>query len=216
MVKCTDCEREFKTLQGKNSHWGLKHGPKSNKIFTEEHKRKLREARRKNSSWNKGLTKETDPRIEKASISFKKTIKEKGSWWIGRKQSEETKKQISKSRTAFLVEHPDQVPYLLNHSSKMSYPEKVFMNALKENGITGWIYNFQNSIYSYDFAFTELKIDVEIDGSTHNTEKVKKIDERRDKFSEQEGWKVIRFSAKRVKENVTSCIKELNEYLLRV
>lgn len=39
--------------------------------------------------------------------------------------SEETKKKISKSRKKFLDENPHMVPYLLNHSSKMSYPEKL-------------------------------------------------------------------------------------------
>lgn len=123
--------------------------------------------------------------------------------------SDEDKKRISESRIKYLNEHPDKVPYKLNHSSKMSYPEKIFKNALENENISGWIYNYQNGIYSYDFAFPDLKIDVEIDGNTHLQENVIKIDERRDKFSKENGWIVIRFSAKMIKENLLECIKLL-------
>lgn len=130
-----------------------------------------------------------------------------------RKHTEETKKKISEKRIQFLIENPDKVPYVVNHSSKKSWPEEVFENALKSFGIKGWIYKYRNSIYEYDFAFPDLKLDVEVDGGTHKTEKVKKIDERRDEFSRQQGWKVLRFEAERVKKNVVSCIEELKTFL---
>lgn len=129
------------------------------------------------------------------------------------KHSEATKRKISKSRTKYLMENPDKVPYRLNHSSKVSYPEKIFMNALESSNITGWIYNYQNSLYSYDFAFLDKKIDVEIDGGTHLTEKVKKIDKRRDKFSRSDGWVVLRFTAQQVKDDVLKCILTLKKLL---
>ena len=74
-------------------------------------------------------------------------------------------------------------------------------------------YQFRNGIYQYDFAFPKQKIDVEIDGGTHLNEKVKKIDERRDEFSRQSGWKVIRFTASQVKQNVINCIDILKKHL---
>lgn len=129
------------------------------------------------------------------------------------KHSEETKQKISKARIKYLTENPDKVPYLINHSSKKSYPEIIFEQALISSGITGWVYAYQNGIYEYDFAWPEQKIDVEIDGSTHLLEKVKKIDARRDQFSKDQGWIVIRFSAESVKKDVISCIKVLQNYL---
>ena len=132
----------------------------------------------------------------------------------GKKLSDETKKKISDSRIKYLKEHPDKVPYKLNHSSKMSYPEKVFQNALISTGITGWEYNFQNGIYSYDFAFVKEKIDIEIDGGTHLTDKVKQIDKRRDEFSRQQGWNVVRFTSKEVKEDVIKCIEKVKTILM--
>lgn len=128
------------------------------------------------------------------------------------KWSDEDKKRISENRINYLNDNPDKVPYLLNHSSNMSYPEKIFKNALESSNIVGWVYNYQHGIYSYDFAFPELKIDVEIDGNSHQLEKVKKIDERRDMFSKNNGWVVLRFTAKEVKENVIECINKLKTY----
>lgn len=131
----------------------------------------------------------------------------------GRKLSEEIKKKISRSRIKYLMEHPDKVPYIINHSSKKSWPEQVFENALKSAGIDGWEFRYRNGIYEYDFAFLDKKIDVEIDGGTHKTDKVIQIDKRRDKFSKENGWKVIRFDAERVKKDVISCINELKRFL---
>jgi very-short-patch-repair endonuclease len=127
--------------------------------------------------------------------------------------SNETKEKISKSRIRYLTDNPDKVPYKLNHSSKKSYPEEVFENALMSSGITGWIYNYQNGIYCYDFAFVNKKIDVEIDGGTHLSEKVIKIDKRRDEFSKSQGWTVVRFTAKEVKTDVIKCIETLKKIL---
>ena len=134
----------------------------------------------------------------------------------GKKLSDETKKKISYSRIKYLKEHPDKVPYRLNHSSKMSYPEKIFYNALVSSKLSGWEYNYQNSIYSYDFAFVKEKIDIEIDGGTHLTDKVKQIDKRRDEFSRQQGWNVVRFTAKEVKEDVIKCIEKVKTILMDV
>jgi len=102
---------------------------------------------------------------------------------------------------------------LINHSSRKSYPEQVFENALIASNITGWTYAFRNGIYEYDFAFVDKKIDVEVDGGTHTSEKIKKIDARRDIFSKSQGWTIVRFTAKEVKANVIKCIEELKKYL---
>ena len=127
--------------------------------------------------------------------------------------TKETKEKLSISRLRYLEEHPDEVPYKLNHSSKKSYPEIVFENALNSNNIKGWTYNYRSGIYAYDFAWPEQKIDVEIDGGTHLTDKVKRIDERRDIFSKSKGWTVLRFTAKEVKDDVTKCVNKLKENL---
>jgi very-short-patch-repair endonuclease len=129
------------------------------------------------------------------------------------KHTKATKDKISKARIKFLNENPDKVPYKVNHSSKKSWPEEIFETALKTHNIKGWKRNFQNSIYEYDFAFLLEKIDVEVDGQTHESEKVKKIDAKRDVWSKQQGWTVIRFKASIVKKDVNQCIAELSKIL---
>lgn len=127
--------------------------------------------------------------------------------------SAETREKISQGRTNYLRTNPDKVPYVINHSSNESYPEKIFRNALTASGITGWVSRYRNGIYQYDFAFVDLKIDVEIDGDTHTQHKVKKIDSRRDNWSKENGWTVVRFTAKEVREDVISCINKLKQLL---
>lgn len=134
----------------------------------------------------------------------------------GKKRSPLTEKHrqnISDSRRRWLENNPDKVPYLINHSSKESYPEKIFRNALTAAKLDGWIQKYQHGIYQYDFAFIEAKLDIEIDGGTHTLEKVKRIDARRDEWSRSQGWKVLRFPVKRVKEDVVSCINEVKQVL---
>lgn len=124
-----------------------------------------------------------------------------------------TKAKMSISRIRYLTANPDKHPYRLYHSSKKSHPEQRFEDALVRTGVTGWQYAYQNGIYEYDFAFPKEKIDVEIDGGTHLKEHVKKIDRRRDEFSTGQGWRVLRFSASRVKRDLDGCISELREVL---
>jgi len=129
------------------------------------------------------------------------------------KHTKETKKLLSDIRIKYLDENPDKVPWLINHSSKKSNLEIIFENALISSNIFGWKYHYQNGRYEYDFAFIDKKIDVEIDGSQHLSEKQKIRDERRDKFSRENGWKVIRFSSIRVRTDIIGCINELKSVI---
>ncbi len=204
--QCPFCDKIF-VKSGIGGHiW------KSHNEFGKLHKRVFKPGEK---SWNAGLSKETNKIVKQQGEALKEKYKsgKLKHYLSGKTRTEEEKERISKARLKYLNENPDKVPYLLNHSSKESYPEKVFRNALVENKIEYWIQEYQNGIYRYDFAFIDLKIDVEIDGSTHLTEKVKKIDERRDNWSKEQGWIVVRFTAKEIKENVTRCINILKEVI---
>ena len=125
--------------------------------------------------------------------------------------SKEHRAKISKSRKRYLDANPDKVPYLLNHASKVSFPEKIFMDELNRRNIKGWKYNFQVGRYAYDIAFESIKLDVEIDGGTHLQEKVARKDVERDKFSESKGWTVLRFEAKNVLSDLKGCVDEMEK-----
>ena len=119
-----------------------------------------------------------------------------GNKLTGKNLTTDHKNNVSIGRRKYLDENPDKIPYLLNHSSKKSWPEKFFEELIKNAGITGWVYNYPNGRYRYDFAFPELKIDIEIDGGTHQQENVIKMDKERDEFSTNDGWRVLRIDAR--------------------
>ena len=110
-----------------------------------------------------------------------------------RPHTEETKKKISESRIKYLRENPDKVPYKLNHYSKgRSYAEEYWKVVLDTNNI---LYKEQYQIgpYQLDFAFPDIKIDLEIDGDQHHLDKrVVESDKRRNLYLEELGWKIIR------------------------
>lgn len=110
-----------------------------------------------------------------------------------RKLAQKTKDKISISRIKYLKEHPDQVPYLLNHYSKgESYPEKYFNGILEKSNINYERY-VQYGIYNLDFAIIDKLIDLEIDGNQHICDKsIVMSNNRRDVFLKENGWRVIR------------------------
>lgn len=124
--------------------------------------------------------------------------------------------KISIARKKYLKENPDKVPYLLNHSSVESYPEKRFRRILTNIGLVGWIQHYQHSIYQYDFAFPSIKLDVEIDGNTHTQQTIIYKDAVRDTFSRNAGWEVIRFSAGELANNAHNCIDRLIKLIYRI
>lgn len=125
--------------------------------------------------------------------------------------SEETKKKMSEAKIKFLVKNPDKIPYLLNHSCKESYPEKCMREALINHNIIGWVSDYPYHIYRLDFAFPELKIDLEVDGSTHKIEDVIIKDNKRNKFLIDDGWLVIRIPALEVTRKIDQFIEKLKQ-----
>jgi very-short-patch-repair endonuclease len=151
-----------------------------------------------NKKLSLGLIKGTNHFIKaksngKTIIVSKETREKFSRSMTGRKHSEETKKRISEIRIKYLKDHPDKVPYLLNHYSKGdSYPEKYFEELfLKEN--IPLKKKKQIGIYQLDFYNEELMLYVEIDGDQHYLDKrIVDSDIRRSKFLKDLGWKEFR------------------------
>lgn len=126
------------------------------------------------SIWNKGLTKETDERVAKSSNTLKNRYLsgELKSPNLGRPHTEEEKEFLSKTRKEYLKAHPDKVPYLLNHHSKQSYPEKYFEDLFSKDDILNKLQKeFKVGLYSLDFAIPDIKYYIEIDGEQHYVDK---------------------------------------------
>lgn len=138
----------------------------------------------------------------------------------GRKQTEETKKKISNYRKKYLEENPDKVPYVLNHSSKESYPEKYFTELFKKENIKILKF-FRIGLYELDFCIPDKKIDIEIDGSQHYLDKkIIESDKRRTKFLEECGWDVIRIDWSKYQSldflSKKEFIRELKNYISEI
>ena len=144
------------------------------------------------SSWNRGLTRNTDDRVAKQSEALSAYYAVNIPHWQGKQHTAETKHKISIARKQYLLEHPDKVPYKLNHSSKESYPERYFTEVFKNEHI-----NVHKEYYCLgyylDFCDPIKKIDIEIDGEQHYLDtKIVEHDKIRTSVLEDAGWKVFR------------------------
>lgn len=148
----------------------------------------------KRSSWNKGLTKETDKRIAKY-IQTNYERNHYGKTTRGIAKSIEQRNKISISMKKFYKEHPELVPYKLHHSSKESYPEKYFSDLFKNENIIGFKRDYYVDGYFLDFAFIDKKIDFEVDGSQHYVDsRIVQHDKIRTKHLESLSWKTFRIN----------------------
>ena len=67
--------------------------------------------------------------------------------------------------------------------------------------------------YFIDFAFVDLKIAIEIDGSQHLLPERKERDEKKDLLLQENGWRVIRIAESVVKTDWDAIQQVLNEYI---
>ncbi len=140
------------------------------------------------TAWNSGLTKETDLRVLQAS----RTLSANTAGIPRPKLSEQHKQNISIGMRKYLEKHPDKVPYVLNHSSKSSYPEQYFKEIFKEAGFN-LIYHYRVGRYELDFANFSKLIDIEIDGEQHYVDnRIIESDKIRTKYLENLGWRIYR------------------------
>lgn len=125
------------------------------------------------------------------------------------------RKKISESRKRYLEEHPDQVPYKLNHKSRgESYPEKYFREWLENENIN-FKQEYHFSVYSFDFLINNF-IDLEIDGSQHYVDgRIRKSDEKRDKRAKENGFVVYRINWSRYQqlEDKEKFLLELKQFI---
>lgn len=117
------------------------------------------------------------------------------------KHTEETKKKLREIRLKYMKEHPENTAW--RKRNLPSYPEECFIKFLTENGYDKkYLIEREYSVFPFfiDFAFIDLKIAVEIDGSQHILdEERKEKDKIKDDTLIANGWRVIRISENVVK-----------------
>ena len=197
---CVKCNREY-SLNWFNHHKCTGFHFSNNCCFCDkewssrrsviQHERRCRSNPDRIKIWNEGLTVKTNESVKTYTIKSRQSYKLNLSSRPNRIHSNETKAKISEARIKYLTEHPDQVPYKLNHSSKgRSYPERYFSLIFKEFNL---IEEYKVGLYSLDFADIYNKIDVEIDGDQHYLDKrIISHDVKRNKNLKGLGWTIIR------------------------
>ena len=117
----------------------------------------------------------------------------------------------------------DTIDYaLLKENAKanrrnLTEAESIFWNIAKSSGL-GQKCRRQYIIGQYivDFFFRQSLVIVEIDGDYHFTEEQHREDAIRQKWLEQMGYKVIRFTNAEVLHNVENVIEKVKNHLSRV
>lgn len=146
------------------------------------------------TAWNKGLTDQTDVRLKHSHDTLREGYKSGRikSIYAGKTLPDETKQKISITMKQFCIEHPDRVPYVLNHHQKGdSYPERYFKHIFSAISIP---YNKDMHVCGYflDFAWEHAKCYVEIDGEQHYVDKrIIDHDIIRTQHLEAAGWTCI-------------------------
>ena len=126
--------------------------------------------------------------------------------------TEETKQKIRVARLNFMKQHPEETAW--RKRNEPSYPEKCFIKFLIENGYDkNFLIEREKSVFPFyiDFAFTNIKLAVEIDGSQHvyNSERVER-DKLKEVALKKEGWRVLRISENLVKTDWATLKEELD------
>lgn len=131
----------------------------------------------------------------------------------GFKHSSESKVKMSLSRKNWLRNNADKSAW---RSIKMSYPEKLFYNKIKEKNLDDkYLIIRERSVYPYyvDFAFENEKVAIEIDGSQHLLEERKKLDDKKDTLLSQEGWRILRITAYEIIFNIDYAFSKVLDFI---
>ncbi len=196
-VLCDYCNKEFSKYGLKNhiaiTHLGLTRGNKGKK------------------SWCRGLTKETDERINNLSIKISVSLKGKKRKPLSELHKEKVSKGMKKA-------HSEGRAWNIGKSrwnNEPSYPEKFFMNVIEnEFDDKNYVREYSVGKYSIDFAWPDKKIAIEIDGAQHERfEEYKLRDQTKDQLLESLGWKVQRINWKTFSNDTINIISFLKDFV---
>ena len=114
--------------------------------------------------------------------------------------------------------------YLYNNKAKkdlrkklrnnLGLPEIILWRELKGSKL-GKKFRRQNgvAIYSLDFYCPELRLGIELDGSTHDNQESYANDQKRTKFIHNQNIKIIRFQNKDILNNLNGVVEEIKKNL---
>ena len=111
------------------------------------------------------------------------------------------RQSLNQLRTPQEIKAPDGVhPY-----------EVLFLEFMKEFGLSP-IPQYKIGKYKVDFAFIDVRLAIELDGSVHDNRQ--DYDEERDSFIVSNGWEIKRFKDDEVENNPQEVIDKIKDALV--
>ena len=89
--------------------------------------------------------------------------------------------------------------------------ERILWGKLRNNQINGFKFKRQVDLGSYvvDFYCHELKLIIEIDGLSHDNEETYKKDIQRQKYLENRGFTIKRYTSEQVFNNLSEVLEDI-------
>lgn len=210
LQECPYCHKDLSQIEGGNHVRWCDLNPKSKEYRTYQNGR---------TAWNKSKTKSNNEIVKQCSESLKQGYKEgrlkcRLKHEKGKHLSETHKLKIQKAQKELVLKGLHHGWKLVNGNvNRRSYPEIWFIkNVIKKYNLHSKYsikekYNFGK--YFFDFAFVDLKLDVEIDGGQHiSSQKAIEHDILRDNYTKSLGWNVYRINWKDLQRNPNEEIKK--------
>lgn len=129
--------------------------------------------------------------------------------------NEAYKQKMREIRLKFMKEHPEKTAW--RKRNEPSYPEKCFIKFLIDNEYDKkYLIEREYPVFPYyiDFAFTQIKVAVEIDGSQHILDEDRAArDNDKDETLISQGWKVLRVTENLVKTDWVTLKQKLDDVI---
>lgn len=132
--------------------------------------------------------------------------------------SEETKQKLSSAlKLAHATGKHSGWSHINSRNDKTSYPERFFIEVLKNNGLYDK-YNIEQKLsigkYFLDFAIIDLKLNIEIDGQQHfRTDDAILHDKIRNEYLINKGWKIYRICWIEMMQKTQEIIEHFINYI---
>jgi hypothetical protein len=95
----------------------------------------------------------------------------------------------------------------------LTVPQEMLLNALGEDWVAEYIVPLGKNQsgypthYKLDLAYLDCKLNIEVDGHSHDTLKRREQDQRKDTKLEELGWTVLRFSNRMILESLDTVVQ---------
>lgn len=144
-------------------------------------------------------------------------LKGKKNPMYGRTHTEKAKKKISETFRK-LLSNPDYKRKKLAHllkgrmkqGGKSSKIEEIMYRALSKKGIEVRRQYPIAGRYLADFCIPSMKVIIECDGDYwHSLPEISERDKKRDLYLKKDGWKVLHFFEREIREDASSCVDKI-------